>query len=87
MTQQFHIKGIYSRNAAKGKQFASKVQADYYTDSIYNLLYDPEIDIVYIASPNSLHYEQAVQAIKAGKHIIVEKPVFNLGKTRWCNAS
>ena len=76
LTQQYHIKGIYSRDAAKGKQFASKVQADYYTDSIYNLLYDPEIDIVYIASPNSLHYEQAVQAIKAGKHIIVEKPMF-----------
>lgn len=76
LTQQFHIKGIYSRDAAKGKQFASKVQADYYTDSIYNLLYDPEIDVIYIASPNSMHFEQAVQAIKAGKHIIVEKPMF-----------
>lgn len=76
LTQQFHIKGIYSRDAVKGKQFASKVQADYYTDSIYNLLYDPEIDVIYIASPNSKHFEQAVQAIKAGKHIIVEKPMF-----------
>lgn len=76
LTQQFHIKGIYSRDAAKGKQFAAKVKADYYTDSIYNLLYDPEIDVVYIASPNSMHFEQACQAIKAGKHIIVEKPMF-----------
>lgn len=36
---------------------------------------DPEVDVVYIASPHGLHAEQAVMAARAGKHILVEKPM------------
>lgn len=39
------------------------------------LINHPNIDIVVIASPNSLHAEQAEQAMLAGKHVIVEKPL------------
>lgn len=39
------------------------------------LINHPDIDIVVIASPNSLHAEQAEQAMRAGKHVIVEKPL------------
>ncbi len=35
-----------------------------------------DFSTVYIASPNSLHYEQAVLAINAGKNVIIEKPAF-----------
>src|SRR2546423_15629534 len=38
------------------------------------LLADPAIDLVYIASPPFLHYEQSLAALRAGKHVICEKP-------------
>lgn len=45
-----------------------------YTD-IDALLGDPEIDAVYIATPNHLHCEQTIKAAQAGKHVLVEKPM------------
>ena len=42
----------------------------------YNeLLADPEIDAVLIATPHHLHEEQAVAAFRAGKHVLIEKPI------------
>lgn len=76
LTQQFQLRGIYSRSAANGKAFAAKNQAGYYTDQLNNLLYDPEIDVIYVASPNKLHFEHTMRAINAGKDVIVEKPMF-----------
>ncbi len=40
-----------------------------------DMLADPEIDVIHIASPNFLHYEQAKAALLAGKHVICEKPL------------
>lgn len=76
LTNQYKIKGVYSRSAYRAKDIATIYKADYYTDELNNILFDPEIDLVYIASPNSLHFEQAMRAIKAKKHVIVEKPMF-----------
>ena len=39
------------------------------------MLRDPKIDAVVLATPHSKHFEQIVQAAKAGKHVYVEKPV------------
>ena len=44
-------------------------------DSIDRLLARPEVDLVYIATPPFLHFDQAKQALKAGKHVICEKPL------------
>ena len=65
---------VYSRDAARGREFADSVGvAAVYTD--YDaLLAREDIDAVYIASPNRFHAEQACRAMRAGKHIIVEKP-------------
>ncbi|MGX7168767.1 Gfo/Idh/MocA family oxidoreductase [Facklamia hominis] len=75
-TQQYHLKAVYSRHLDKAKQLAQKTGADYYTDNFNNLLFDPEIDLVYIASPNSLHAQQALEIVEHKKHVIVEKPLF-----------
>ncbi|MHB1190653.1 MAG: Gfo/Idh/MocA family protein [Armatimonadota bacterium] len=45
----------------------------YYTEA--KLLADPEVQAVYIATPVFLHHTQVLQAAKAGKHILVEKPI------------
>lgn len=76
LSQKYHIKGIYSRSAYRARDIATIYKADYYTDELNNILFDPEIDLIYIASPNSLHFEQTMRAIRAGKHVIVEKPMF-----------
>src|SRR5699024_9366574 len=72
----YQLAAIYSRSKEKGATFAEPFQAAYYTD-YQQFLAHPQLDVVYIASPNSVHYEQAKAALLAGKHIIVEKPAFS----------
>ncbi|KAF2023727.1 NAD(P)-binding protein [Setomelanomma holmii] len=43
--------------------------------SYKELVNDPKVDIIYIATPHSHHYQHARLALEAGKHILVEKPV------------
>ena len=65
---------IASRDLAR----AQKVQKQYgFTKahaSYAALIDDPEVDFVYISVPNALHYEWASKALKAGKHVLCEKP-------------
>ncbi len=46
----------------------------YYTDNAQDILADPEIDLVYVASNHASHAEYAIQCIDAGKHVHIEKP-------------
>jgi predicted dehydrogenase len=50
-----------------------------YTD-LDEMLSNSEVDFVYVASPNSLHYEQAVKALEHGKNVICEKPFTSTSK-------
>ena len=72
-SQEFQLVAVYSRKLTTAQQFASS-----YTDvKLFDNLEDffqSELDVVYIASPNSLHYSQAKAALSAGKHVILEKP-------------
>ncbi len=63
----------------KGKEWAKKYQFE--EDAIYayasfdEIAADDRIDMVHIALPNSMHAEYAIRAAKAGKHVMVEKPM------------
>lgn len=65
---------MYSRKFEKGKAFAEKfADVPVYTD--INEFAKSDIDAVYIASPNSLHYSQSKLMLENGKHVLCEKPI------------
>lgn len=70
-----HLSAVCSRSPAKASDFVAKHSAGTpYADYAAMLAAD-DLDIVYIASPNALHFEQAMLALQAGKHVLVEKPM------------
>lgn len=74
-SEQFVIRGTYSRTIEKAQAFGEPLGATLFFDTLAELAASTEIDAVYIASPNSLHCEQAIQMMEAGKHVICEKPL------------
>ena len=70
----FVFSAMYSRTYEKGKAFAEKFgDVPVYTD--INDFAKSDIDAVYIASPNSLHYSQSKLMLENGKHVLCEKPI------------
>ena len=49
-------------------------------DSFEDIIADPKVDIVLIATPNHLHHDMAIASMKAGKHVLCEKPVMMSSK-------
>jgi predicted dehydrogenase len=73
-TGKIEIKACYSRYNETAAAFAEKHQiAKWYTDK-KEFLSDTSLDFIYVASPNSLHYEWARDALNAGRNVICEKP-------------
>jgi len=69
-----HVTAIYSRKEETGKAMAEEFGIEKVYTSMDEMLADPAIDMVYVASPNSIHYGQTKAALLAGKHVICEKP-------------
>jgi len=69
------VAAVCSRSAASGEAFRERAGAAKVHTAFGDLLADPEIDAVYVATPNSLHAEQAFAALQAGKPVLVEKPL------------
>lgn len=66
---------IAGRNIDKANQFKDEYGFKVAYGSYDELLADNEIEAVYIALPNDLHYEWCMKAFKAGKHVLCEKPL------------
>lgn len=69
------ITAVASRTPGKGEAFASSRGIDKTYSSYEQLVSDPDIDVVYVATTHAFHLEHALLAIEAGKHVLVEKPV------------
>lgn len=66
--------GVYSRNEVNGRRLADEFHVEKVYTDLDEMLAVDDIDFIYVASPNSLHYEQSLKALKAGKNVICEKP-------------
>ncbi|GHV85074.1 oxidoreductase [Spirochaetia bacterium] len=72
-TGKADISAVYSRNGETARTFAEKNGVPKtYTDR--NAFLQSDLDFVYVAAPNSLHYEWSLAALKAGRNVICEKP-------------
>ena len=66
---------VCSRDMGRAQAFAERHGASAAYDSVEELVKDPRVDVVYIASPNNLHSPYTQTAARAGKHVLCEKPM------------
>lgn len=69
------LQNVASRDVAKAKAFSEKFKAVKYAQSYEELAHDPDVDIVYIATPHSFHFEQTMMCLENGKSVLCEKPM------------
>ena len=69
------VVAVGSRNRARADEFATRWTVPTAYGSYRELLDDPAIDIVYVATPHTEHHACALAALAAGKHVLVEKPM------------
>jgi predicted dehydrogenase len=85
-------RAIASRDINKAKSIADMCNIEKAYGSYQELLDDPKVDLVYVATPHSHHYEHIKMSIEAGKHVLCEKAftvnarqaeeVLNLGRKK-----
>jgi predicted dehydrogenase len=76
-SNEYQLSAVYSRDIQTAQGFACDLQSEQcqFYDDLDKLAKDSSVDAVYIASPNSLHCEQAMLMMESGKHVICEKPI------------
>ncbi|MBO0459973.1 Gfo/Idh/MocA family oxidoreductase [Enterococcus hulanensis] len=79
-TGKYQLAAVYSRRLETAQKFGEKYGDVEYATDLDTFFGIEHLNTVYIASPNSLHFEQAKQGILAGKNVIVEKPAFSTPK-------
>lgn len=83
MKDDMTVYGVASRNYGKAYKFAKQHHVTKAFESYERMLEDENIHGVYIAVPHPMHCEYAVAAMKAGKHVLCEKPVgMNAGQVQ-----
>lgn len=70
-----NLRAVHSASGARGKSYARRFGASYCTTDLDEILNDSNVHAVVIASRNREHGPQALAALRAGKHVFVEKPM------------
>ena len=82
ITEGVEIYGVFSRNKEIVKECCKQWECRSW-DTIDDMLSDPNLDIIYLATPTGLHYEHGLQVLQSNKHLWCEKPfTTNLEKTQ-----
>jgi predicted dehydrogenase/threonine dehydrogenase-like Zn-dependent dehydrogenase len=69
------LHAVCSASGARGNTYARRFGAAYFCSDYREVLDDPQIDVVMVLSRNQHHFSQAFEALMAGKHVFVEKPM------------
>lgn len=71
------ITGSHDKGVAWSQKYGFPEKNIWSYDTMREIAGNPDVDIVYAATPNGLHAEHAIKIAQAGKHVIVEKPMAN----------
>ncbi len=69
------LHAVHSNSGARGKSYAMRFGANYASSDYEEILNDKDVDAILIASRHKDHAKQAVDALEAGKHVFIEKPM------------
>lgn len=75
LRDQYELRAVMSRTGANAKAVAKQYEAAYCASDYDEILNDPEVDLIMVATRHNLHAEIALRALQAGKHVFVEKPL------------
>lgn len=75
LTDHSEVTAVYSHTAANASRFAHQYGIPTATSNFSALVARQDVDIVYLATPFKTHHALALQALDAGKHILIEKPM------------
>ena len=65
---------VGSRSAGSADRFADEFGIASRHASYESLVADPDVEVIYVATPHPMHHDNAILALRAGKHVLVEKP-------------
>lgn len=71
----YHLRAVMSRTAHNAAMTAKQYEANYSTTDYQQILKDSNVDAVLLATRHDLHAQMTLDALKAGKHVLVEKPL------------
>lgn len=73
----FELSAISTRNPANVKLIRQRYPNTRIAGGADEIINDPDIDLVIVTSPNTVHFKQGKEALLAGKHVVIEKPFTN----------
>lgn len=80
VAERSEVLAVCSRNQEKAESYAAQWEIPRAYGSYDQMLDDPDVNVVYISLPNSMHREWAIKTAEAGKHILCEKPLAQTGQ-------
>ena len=75
LSDEVEVVGVASRDPARAEVYARERGLQRWWPRYDDLLWEEDVDAVYVALPNALHVEWSIRALEAGKHVLCEKPL------------
>jgi predicted dehydrogenase/threonine dehydrogenase-like Zn-dependent dehydrogenase len=75
LADRFHVRAVVNRTGHHAAAVAKRIGAEYAATDFQKVLDDPDIDAMLIATRHHLHSEMVLASLRAGKHVLVEKPM------------